>query len=79
MGCSGKDCEVGRMKSPCVKDCPDRLTGGACRKSCEAFREYETQRLGRDYGTNVGAVTAGRKSMFRRRWRSAQRGKNHKR
>lgn len=39
------------MKSPCVKDCPDRLPGGACRKSCEAFRGYEAQRLGRDYGT----------------------------
>lgn len=33
------------MKSPCVKDCPDRLPCGACRKSCEAFREYEAQRL----------------------------------
>ena len=67
------------MKSPCGKDCPDRIPGGACRKSCEAFREYETQRLERDNGTTVGAVTAGRKSMFRRGWRSAQRGKNHKR
>ena len=67
------------MKSPCVKDCLDRLLGGACRKSCEAFREYEAQRLERDNGTTVGALTAGRKSMFRRGWRSAQRGKNHKR
>lgn len=33
------------MKSPCVKECPDRLPCGACRKSCEAFREYEAQRL----------------------------------
>lgn len=24
------------VKSPCVKDCPDRLPCGACRKSCEA-------------------------------------------
>lgn len=34
------------MKSPCVKDCPDRLPCGACRKSCEAFREYEAQPAG---------------------------------
>jgi hypothetical protein len=67
------------MKSPCVKECPDRLPCGACRKSCEAFREYEAQRLERDNGTTVGALTAGRKSMFQRGWRSAQRGKNHKR
>lgn len=33
------------MKSPCVKDCPDRLPCGACRKTCEAFRAYEIQRL----------------------------------
>ena len=79
MGRAGKDREVGRMKSPCVKDCLDRLPCGACRKNCEAFREYEAQRLGRDNGTTVGALTAGRKSMFRRGWRSAQRGKNHKR
>ena len=79
MGRAGKDREVGRMKSPCVKDCPDRLPCGACRKSCESFREYEAQRLGRDYGTTVGALTAGRKSVFRRGRRSAQRGKNHKR
>jgi hypothetical protein len=34
-----------KLKSPCVQDCPDRLPGGACRKSCEAFRAYEAKRL----------------------------------
>lgn len=48
------------MKSPCIKDCPDRLPCGACRKACEAFREYEAQRLERDNGTTVGALTASR-------------------
>lgn len=67
------------MKSPCVKECPERLPCGVCRKSCEAFLAYEAQRLERVNGTTVGALTAGRKSMFRRGWRSAQRGKNHKR
>lgn len=36
---------VEKLKSPCAKDCPDRLSCGACRMSCEAFRAYEAQRL----------------------------------
>lgn len=36
------------MKSPCVKECPDRLPGGACRKSCEAFKgRFELRVIGR--------------------------------
>ena len=27
------------MKSPCVKDCPNRKM--RCREDCEAFKEYE--------------------------------------
>ena len=33
------------MKSPCVKDCPDRLPCGVCRKDCQEFRAYEARRL----------------------------------
>ena len=67
------------MKSPCVKDCPDRLPCGACRKSCEAFRAYEAQRLEDVRSLSVGSLTAGKKSMCRADWRSTQRGKNHRR
>lgn len=70
---------ISGMKSPCVKDCPDRLPCGACRKSCEAFREYEAQRLENVRSLSVGSLTAGKKSMCRADWRSTQRGKNHRR
>ena len=33
------------MKSPCVKDCQDRMPCGLCRKTCEKFLEYESERL----------------------------------
>ena len=31
--------EKEKMKSPCVKECPDRSM--RCRESCEKFQEYE--------------------------------------
>lgn len=34
-----------KLKSPCIKDCPDRLPCGACRKTCERFLKYEAKRL----------------------------------
>lgn len=67
-----------RQKSPCVQDCPDRLPCGACRKSCEAFQEYEKERLERKTWQEK-PVTAGRKAMIRNGWRYSQRGKNHMR
>lgn len=67
------------MKSPCVRDCPGRLPCGACRKVCEAFREYEKERLESVPSLSVGSLTAGKKSMCRAGWRSTQRGKNHRR
>lgn len=67
------------MKSPCVRDCPGRLPCRACRKSCEAFRECEAQRLEDVRSLSVGSLTAGKKSMCRADWRSTQRGKNHRR
>ena len=33
------------MKSPCVKDCPDRMPCGACRKNCDRFFLYVFDRL----------------------------------
>ena len=36
---------MGGMKSPCVRDCPDRLPCGACRNNCERFLAYEAKRL----------------------------------
>lgn len=68
-----------KQKSPCVKDCPDRLPCGACRKVCEAFQVYEARRLENVRSLSVGSLTAGKKSMYRADWRSIQRGKNHKR
>lgn len=49
------------MRSPCVKDCPDRLPCGKCRENCQhGFQEYEKERL-KDT-LYVGSITAGRKT-----------------
>ena len=66
------------MKSPCVKDCPDRLPCGACRKNCEAFRAYEKERLA-PRAWQEKPVTAGRKAMIRAGWMHDKRGKRHMR
>lgn len=78
MGGAGKDREVGRMKSPCVKDCPDRLPCGTCRKSCEAFRVYEAQRLEEKPWVDQ-ANTAARERYVRQSARYATDGKRHMR
>lgn len=78
MGCAGKDREVGRMKSPCVKDCLDRLPCGACRKSCEAFRAYEAQRLEEKPWVDQ-ANTVARERYVRQSARFAKAGKRHMR
>lgn len=78
MGRAGKDREVGRMKSPCVKDCPDRLPCGVCRKSCEAFRAYEAQRLEEKPWVDQ-ANTAARERYVRQSARFAKAGKRHMR
>lgn len=78
MGCTGKDREVGRMKSPCVKDCPDRLPCGACRKSCEAFRAYEAKRLEEKPWVDC-SNTAARERYVRQSARFAKAGKRHMR
>lgn len=31
-----------KLKSPCVKDCPDRVAG--CVKTCEKLHEYEAEK-----------------------------------
>lgn len=66
------------MKSPCVKDCPDRLPCGACRKSCEAFRAYEAQRLEERHWEDT-ANTAARERLLRDSYKYAARGKRHMR
>ena len=78
MGCAGKDREVGRMKSPCAKGCPDRLPCGACRKSCEAFREYEAKRL-EEKPWMDRSNTAARERYVRQSARYAKDGKRHMR
>lgn len=66
------------MKSPCVKDCPDRLPCGACRKSCEAFRAYEAKRLTERHWEDA-ANTAARERLLRDSYKYAARGKRHMR
>lgn len=66
------------MKSPCVKDCPDRLPCGACRKSCEAFQEYETRRLEEKPWVDQ-ANTFARERYVRQSVRNAKRSKRHMR
>lgn len=66
------------MKSPCVKDCPDRLPCGACRKSCEAFRAYEAQRLEEKPWVDC-SNTAARERYVRQSTRYAKDGKRHMR
>lgn len=66
------------MKSPCVKDCPERLPCGACRKSCEAFQEYETRRLeGKTWVDQSN--TYARERYVRQSARYAKAGKRHMR
>ena len=65
-------------KSPCVRDCPGRQPYGACRAGCEAFQQYEKQRL-TPKKWEEKPITAGRKNMIRNGWRYSQRGKNHMR
>lgn len=78
MGCARKDREVGWMKSPCVKECPDRLPCGACRQSCEAFRAYEAQRLEEKPWVDC-SNTAARERYVRQSARFAKAGKRHMR
>lgn len=66
------------MKSPCVKDCPDRLPCGACRKTCEAFRAYEIQRLQKKTWVDQ-ANTYARERFVRQSARYARDGKRHMR
>ena len=67
-----------KLKSPCVQDCPDRLPCGACRKSCEAFRVYENQRLEGKPWVDC-SNTAARERYVRQSARNAKRGKRHMR
>ena len=69
---------MGNVKSPCVKDCPDRLPCGACRKTCEAFREYEARRLEEKPWVDQ-SNTAARERYVRQSARNAKRGKRHRR
>lgn len=66
------------MKSPCVQDCSERLPCGACRKSCEAFQEYETRRLeGKTWVDQSN--TYARERYVRQSARFAKAGKRHMR
>ena len=64
------------MKSPCVKDCPDRMPCGVCRKTCEKFLEYESERL-KENKMDVGTITIARKAICRKSIRSAKRNRRH--
>lgn len=66
------------MKSPCVQNCPDRLPGGVCRKICEAFRAYESQRLQKKTWVDQ-ANTYARERLVRQSARYARDGKRHMR
>lgn len=66
------------MKSPCVKDCPDRLPCGACRQNCEAFWEYEARRLEKKTWVDQ-ANTYARERFVRQSARYARDGKRHMR
>lgn len=66
------------MKSPCVKECPDRLPCGACRKGCRAFQEYEVRRLEERHWEDT-ANTAARERLLRESYKYAARGKRHMR
>ena len=64
------------MKSPCVKDCPDRMPCGACRKNWDRFLEYESERL-KEKKMDVGTITIARKAICRKSIRSAKRNRRH--
>ena len=64
------------MKSPYVKDCPDRIPCGLCRKTCEKFLEYESERL-KEKKMDVGIITIARKAICRKSVRSAKRNRRH--
>lgn len=64
------------MKSPCVKDCPDRIPCGLCRKTCEKFLEYESERL-KEKKMDVGTITIARKAICRKSFRSEKRNRRH--
>lgn len=66
------------MKSPCVKECPDRLPCGACRQSCEAFLSYEAKRLDEKPWVDQ-SNTAARERYVRQSARYAKDGKRHMR
>ncbi len=66
------------MKSPCVKDCPDRLPCGACRKTCERFLKYEAKRLEGKPGVDQSNTYA-RERYVRQSARYAKAGKRHMR
>lgn len=66
------------MKNPCVKDCPDRLPCGVCRKSCGAFQAYEAKRLEEKLWVDQ-ANTAVRERYVRQSARVAKAGKRHMR
>ena len=64
------------MKSPCVKDCPDRMPCGVCRKACEKCLECESERL-EDEKMDDGTITIARKAICRKSIRSAKRNRRH--
>ena len=64
------------MKSPCVKDCPDRMPCGACRKTCDRFLEYESERM-KEKKMDVGTITIARKAICRKSFRSEKRNRRH--
>ncbi len=66
------------MKSPCVKDCPDRLPRGACRKDCQEFRAYEARRLKEKPWVDQSNIYA-RERYVRQSARFAKAGKRHMR
>lgn len=66
------------MKSPRVKECPDRLPCGACWKACEAFLAYEAKRLEEKPWVDQ-ANTASRERYVRQSARFAKAGKRHMR
>lgn len=67
-----------KLKSPCIKDCRDRLPCGACRKSCERFLKYEAKRLeGKPWVDQSN--TFARERYVRQSARFAKAGKRHMR
>ena len=49
---------------------------GVCRKTCEKFLEYESDRL-KDKKMDVGTITIARKAICRKSVRSAKRNRRH--